>query len=71
MVTNVEERWWLMVDVEEEEGVEGRWLDWCCQNMVEVGRENDVHGWTSKGKHYGELNLPYNLQTSTIAFSYS
>ena len=32
-----------MVDVEEEEGVEGRWLDWCCQNMVEVGRENDVH----------------------------
>ena len=31
----MEERWWLRVGVEEEEeeeeGVEGRWLGWCCR----------------------------------------
>ena len=54
VVTKVEERWWLRADVEEEEeeeeGVEGRWLGWCCQNMLQVGGRDDVYRWTSKEK---------------------
>ena len=33
---------------------------------MEVDREDDVHRWTSKGKHYGKLNVQYNLQTTNV-----